>query len=308
LNVEQIRSDNGFSFTGEEILFIGLHRYYIAGPIEQTMKPIFFLEFSELCRAFKLFNSHLIDNFSFLLTNNLEFWRPYFGTFAEAISNKLADVGDIHYPAGAFRVFGFHDDTVIATCRPGGGPDNDGTRKDNFIQMGFYNGWKKHHAYKYQTLELPNGMCADMYGPVSFRHNDLTLLRDSNLNNRLSQVQQNCQKQYSSYGDGIFPIDTHCIGKHVGDTLSRNDQYENRMMSKIRIANEWDYGVTANLFPFIKWKAGQKIMRNNLVTRYYFVATLLRNAHMCLYEGLTSSYFYCECPDLLDYFQVNNNN
>ena len=75
-------------------------------------------------------------------------------------------------------------------------------------------------------------------------------------------------------------------------------------MSKIRIANEWDYGVTANLFPFIKWKAGQKIKRNKLVTKYYFVATILRNAHMCLYEGLTSSYFDVQAPSLYDYFQV----
>ena len=25
-------------------------------------------------------------------------------------------------------------------------------------------------------------------------------------------------------------------------------------------ANEWDYGITANLFPFIKWRAAQKLM------------------------------------------------
>jgi hypothetical protein len=211
-------------------------------------------------------------------------------------------VGDIHYERDTFRIFGFHDDTVIATCRPGSGPTNDGGRFDNFIQMAFYNGWKKHHGYKYQSLDLPNGMCADLYGPTSFRQNDLVLLRDSNLNDRIAAVQINKQLQLSSYGDGIFPIGTHTIGKHVGD-CSREEYYENRMMSKIRLANEWDYGATANLFPFIKWKAGQNIRRNNLVTRYYFVATtLLCNAHMCLYEGLASSYFNCPCPELEDYF------
>ena len=90
--------------------------------------------------------------------------------------------------------------------------------------------------------------------------------------------------QYASYGDGIFPIDTHTIGKHQL-ALTDREKYENRMMSKIRISNKWDYGATANLFPFIKWKAGQKVRQNRLVTKYYFVATLLRNAHVCLYEG-----------------------
>ena len=39
-------------------------------------------------------------------------------------------------------------------------------------------------------------------------------------------------------------------------------------------------------------------------TSYYFIATILRNAHMCLYDGLTSSYFDCSAPSLEDYFRV----
>lgn len=299
---EYFIADNGSKFTGEEILLIGLHRYCIPGPLEQTMGEVFKLDFSMLSRAFKIFNTHMIQNYAYLLTNNLEYWKPFFPTYANCIKQRLAEAGDIHYADGTFRVFGFHDDTVIATCRPGSGPTVDGERHDNFIQMAFYNGWKKHHGYKYQTLELPNGMCADMYGPCSFRHNDLELLRDSQLNGRLADVQAGETLQFASYGDGIFPIDTHVIGKHIGDTTPA-ERYENRMMSKIRIANEWDYSVTANLFPFIKWRSSQKIRQNSLVPRYYFVATLLRNAHMCLYEGLTSSYFDCPAPNLFDYFK-----
>lgn len=167
--------------------------------------------------------------------------------------------------------------------------------------MAFYNGWKKHHGHKYQSVELPNGMTADMYGPVSFWHNDLEVFRDSQLNERLAALQDGDELQYASYGDGIFPIKSHTIGKHVGDTTPQ--RYENRI---IRIANEWNYGVTAILYPFVKFKAAQKIRQNKFCTRFYFVATLLRYAHMCLYEGLTSSYFYCPTPSLEDYFQVNN--
>eukprot|EP01035_Chromulina_nebulosa_P018566 gene18566-24289_t len=234
-------ADNGTKFTGDEILLIGLHTYCISGPIDQTTSFRFSLELSQLSRAF----------------NNLSYWVDLFPYFAECISKRLADSCDIHYPAGSFRVFGFHDDTVIATC-----PPPNGERHDNYIQMAFYNGWKRHHGYKYQTLELPNGMCADMYGPTSFIHHDLELLRDSKLNEKLADIQLGRIHQYVSYGDGIFPIDSHTIGKHIGNT-TKEERYENRMMSKIRIANEWDYGSTADLFPFIKWRAAQKTRRND---------------------------------------------
>jgi hypothetical protein len=118
-----IRGDNNSIFTGEEILLIGLHRYCVPGPLDQTMKSIFNLEFSQLSRAIKLFNTSLIENFSYLLTDRLDYWSTKFEIFANKIAAKLAAVGDIHYPVGTFRVFGFHDDTVIATCRPGSGPD-----------------------------------------------------------------------------------------------------------------------------------------------------------------------------------------
>lgn len=123
----------------------------------------------------------------------------------------------------------------------------------------------------------------------------------SKLIERLGQLQQGDAAQYCSYGDGIFPVDTHTIGKHVANPTAAQ-RYENRMMSKIRIGNEWAYGTTANLFPFLKYRAAQRILGNELTTRYYTVGTLLRNAHMCLYEGLAADHFNCQCPSLEDYF------
>lgn len=296
--------NNGCRFTKEEILLIGLHRYSVAGSLQQSMGATYGIDFSMLSRAITYFNKHMLTNFGHLLTDNLEFWKPYMGAYSECIRKKLEQVGDIRYAPGTMRVFGFHDDTVLATCRPGGGPAVGGDRHDNFIQMAFYNGWKKHHGHKYQSVELPNGMVADMYGPVSFRHNDVKVLRDSELNERLAALQANEVLQYASYGDGIFPIKSHTIGKHVGETTPE-ERYENRMMSKIRIANEWDYGITANNYPFVKHRAAQKIRHNKLCTKFYFIATLLRNAHVCLYESETSSYFDCPAPSLFDYFEVN---
>lgn len=187
--IDDSYEEGGIHFSGEEVLLIGLHRYAVVGASEQTMGQTFSLDFSMLSRAFKIFNKHILDKFTHLLFNNLDYWTDHFETFSNCIARRLSEVGDVHYDDGTFRVAMFHDDTVIATCRPGSGPAPDGGRHDNFIQMAFYNGWKKHHGYKFQTLEFPNGMCGDMFGPYTFRHNDLELLRDSDLNARLATSQ-----------------------------------------------------------------------------------------------------------------------
>ncbi len=129
----------------------------------------------------------------------------------------------------------------------------------------------------------------------------MELLVESDLNAKMAAVQQELQHQFKGYGDGIYPLQSHLMGKHVGMT-TYPQRYENGIMTKIRIANEWDYGTTANLYKLVKYKLGLKIRKSAVVSRYYFVATLLRNAHLCLYDGLTSDYFDCPAPDLEDYF------
>lgn len=49
-----------------------------------------------------------------------------------------------------------------------------------------------------------------------------------------------------------------------------------------------------------------KLLKSKNTVNLYFIATILRNAHCCLYEGLTASYFNCLAPTLEDYFERNN--
>ena len=83
-----------------------------------------------------------------------------------------------------------------ATCRPAGGPEfirNCGfegmPRNDKEIQKAYYNGWKKFHGLKWQTVDLPNGLIFNAFGPVSCRHNDLYTLEHSNINEKIRLCQ-----------------------------------------------------------------------------------------------------------------------
>lgn len=66
-----------------------------------------------------------------------------------------------HYTEAVYRkgaaldnCFGFIDGTVRAICRPGQS------------QRVVYNGHKRVHAIKFQSVALPNGMIGHLYGPV----------------------------------------------------------------------------------------------------------------------------------------------
>ena len=88
---------------------------------------------------------------------------------------------------------------------------------NNFIQMAFYNGWKKHHGIKFQSIELPNGMCMHMFGPKSFRESDLDLLESSDIIDMLKELQAHLPEaeRRGAYGDGIYPAADNLYRKHV---------------------------------------------------------------------------------------------
>jgi len=65
--------------------------------------------------------------------------------------------------------FGFNDGTVRPISKPG----------EN--QRIVYNGHKRVHGIKFQSVALPNGLIGNMHGPVEGRRHDAGMLADSNL-------------------------------------------------------------------------------------------------------------------------------
>ena len=81
------------------------------------------------------------------------------------------------------------------------GPNAD--RFPDYIQRAFYNHWAKQHGIKKQSVCLANGMALDIGAGFSCRRNDLHLLRESNLNNRLTALTADLPQgdRYMCYGD-----------------------------------------------------------------------------------------------------------
>lgn len=249
----------------------------------------------------KTFFDHLSSDWGYLLTDNLLFWKSRLESFAEAIRLKCGslETNPCLFPAsniaGGFCIFGFIDNTMNATCRPGGGPTRDGanaTRNDPNLQRAWYNGWKKLHGFKWQTVDLPNGMNFHVWGPKSVRHNDLFMLDESRINQLLAELQTGENLQFKVYGDSAYIVvnETHIRARHYGDNLSPRQILENRALSSCREIIEWDYGDVGKYWAYVNFRNALK-MRKSPVGQHYFVALLLRNAYVTMNGCNTARYF-----------------
>ena len=73
-------------------------------------------------------------------------------------------------------------------------------------------------------------------------------------------------------------------------------------MSSVREAVEWGFGKVLNYFAFVDFKKNLTI-ELSAVGKTYIVAVLLANAHTCLYQSQTGTFFKAEPPRLENYFR-----
>ena len=90
---------------------------------------------------------------------------------------------------------GFIDGTVRPISRPG--------KHQSLV----YNGHKKVHAIKFQSIVAPNGLIANLFGPVEGKRHDSAMLLQSQV---LLQLQNRSLDTQGSvlciYGDPAYPV------------------------------------------------------------------------------------------------------
>lgn len=289
-----VRLGNGSVLSGEEIFLFSLNRLVYPSRITDRAMSEFGRENTVWSRAFSWFIKFVYDHHFHLLTNNLDWWLPHLDDCARAVGDLLSRNGVVFANGERNSIFGFIDDTLRRTCRPGA--------ENNDVQRSFYNGWKRLHAFKFQTVDLPNGMIADMTKAFSGRRSDLRTLRLSNINTRLRELQIGNDVQYKVYGDSIFPVLSHLRRKHKNHPNTAQQSAQNAAMKKGRVTVEWDYGRIIELWGYVDWRRNCKVLGKGAnISKVYCVCALLTNMHCCLYGSETSNYFNCEPPSLHSY-------
>ena len=190
LQINDFKTYNRLSVSGIEGLCILLKR--LAYPCRYSD---FIKRFGRLvpdyCVIFYAVLNDVYDRFKHLLSDfNLPFLtRQNLEIYSQAIYDKGAALRNC---------FGFIDGTVRPICRP----------KEN--QQVVYNGHKKVHSIKFQSVVLPNGLISNMFGPLEGKRHDCALLRESNLLPKLNQYAFNQRGDaLCLYGDPAYPITNH---------------------------------------------------------------------------------------------------
>ena len=223
------------------------------------------------------------NRFSYLLEDfNLPFLSP----------NKLEEYCTAVTGKGAAldNCFGFIDGTVRPICRP------------KINQRIVYNGHKKVHALKFQSMVLPNGIIGNMYGPIEGKRHDCSLLRMSNLLPKLAQYAIDTNgNSLCLYGDPAHPLRVHLQCPFRGNRITPQQTEFNKSMSQVRVAVEWLFGDITRWWAFMDFKKNLKI-NLSAIGKMYLICALLTNAKTCLYGNMTSQFFNCDPPSLEDYF------
>lgn len=185
--------------------------------------------------------------------------------------------------------FGFIDGTLCKITRP----------KKN--QRVVYNGHKRVHAIKFQSVVLPNGLIANLHGPYEGRRHDSTMLQESGLIGDLQRVAWINGSPLCLYGDPAYPLNLHLLAPFREVQLTQQMASFNQRMSAVRVSVEWMFGTITNYYKFMDFKNQLKIGLSP-VGKMYLVCGILQNAHTCLYGNIVSDYFDLNPPSLQNYF------
>ncbi|XP_023227133.1 protein ALP1-like isoform X2 [Centruroides sculpturatus] len=228
-----------------------------------------------------IYNSH-----SKLLSNidEIKLTREKLKLFSQVITAKDAPLTNC---------WGFIHGTEHPICRP---------KKHQRV---VFSDRKRTHCLKFQSVVTPDGMIANLFGPLEGRRHDSGMLRESNLLEHLAELP--CSEsgtQFVLYGVSGYPLRQHLITPFRGASLTPEQQEFNSRMSSVRECVEWVFGKIVQTFPFLDLKKNCKLFLQP-VGKLYIVGALLTNCHTCLYGSATSDYFNCLPPKLDKYLECN---
>lgn len=128
-------------------------------------------------------------------------------------ANRLNIYANAIFGVGApyMNIWSFIDGTVRGICRPQ--PRKNGTGK-MLTQQSVYNGHKRKHGLKFQTVVTPDGLIIHLYGPYPGRNHDIKMFAESGLAGRVRNDSRFAN--YRIFGDCAYGRDDVMISPFDG--------------------------------------------------------------------------------------------
>jgi hypothetical protein len=279
---------NGYKFSAEICLLMVLYRF--AFPSTLSKLEIMFGRAHTNCSLivghgvrllYARFGARLIDF-------DVQLLLPRIHLYFQAIARKSA--------GAVTTCFGLIDGTVHFITRPRIKGRVRRVRNNNNIQRAVYNGHKRHHGIKFQSIVLPDGIVAQMFGPVEGRRHDATLLKLSKIDQKMHLL----PPRSFVYGDQAYQVRPWLLSPYRGLNKPHYQRRWNRAMRTVRISVEHGFKIITTLWAHLKFIPAQKIFTTP-VARHYVVCTALANMHNCLYPNQVSQHFDLAPPTLEEY-------
>jgi hypothetical protein len=245
------------------------------------LEVMFGIEFSVCSRLFNVVLDFIYDKFG----NKIHFERQlvltHVDTYCLAIRRKCGHA--------LSQCFGFIDGTVHPVCRP------------VKFQKSVWSGHKRVHGMKFQSVILPDGMFAQLYGPVEARRHDVILLKESGLVDMFENSP--ALAGYHLFGDMGYTNNSWILSPYKGINLDGNQSKWNKLCRHVRIVVEWGFGNLQKKWAHLAFKPGMKVF---LVptSKMYLTAAFLCNLHNCLHPNQVAQYFELDPPALEEYVEL----
>jgi hypothetical protein len=230
---------------------------------------------SSLCKVYK----HVIHLLYEKYMEKIEFDAAVLTRYASESKRAIAFKTGVTSSCVAFV-----DGTVRPIARP------------VYFQRQAYNGHKRVHALKFQSVTIAHGLIVAMHGPIEGRRHDVTLLRESQIGAKWTAT---LPAGDFIYGDPAYPLRRWLLSPFKGSTITAAQADYNKRMSSARVSVEWSFGDILRFWAFLDFKKNLKVFLSP-VAKYYLVGTLLTNCLTCERGGNQTSRFFGVVPPSLE--------
>ena len=158
------------------------------------------------------------------------------------------------------------------------------------------------HGIKFQSIVCPDGMIANLYGPVKGRRDDSFMIARSGILDQLGRFSFWPRGEILCvYGEPNYPLRGQLQTPFRGAYLNPFQISWNKEMSSARVSVEWVFGDVINYFQLLDFWKNLKI-KLSAVGKMHIVCALLHNARSCFYGTSTENYFGLQPSLIGEYF------
>ena len=103
-------------------------------------------------------------------------------------------------------------------------------------------------------MQAPNGLIANLFGPIEGKRHDSFMLGESGLQEQLRKIRKPNGEPYVLYGDPAHGVTNNIIAPFRGADLTAPQKHFNKAMSKVQVSVVWGFGKIAQHFALLDFK------------------------------------------------------